>query len=214
MASLTSTIALFQELSESVSAICNDFERETSSLDQDIRKQMRELNSFQPQVQKIERLEERMSSGKSKAEALGKKLEAIRDEIDRWEKREAEWQTRVARRLRIFWAVVTASLLIFLIVFISQHHFTSNAPGLHGSLPVAATDHCSADPSPGQLGNERPITKLDKPDREEISPEDQLGSVSHASCQTASVADIPSFDDLGAITERTGLDPLKRLDEL
>lgn len=93
----------------------SDFERETVGLDQEIRKQIGELKGFQPQTQKIESLEERMTAGRQKAEALGKRMENMRKDIDSWEKREADWQARVGWRLRIFWFVAAASVFVLLV---------------------------------------------------------------------------------------------------
>ncbi|OGM39998.1 hypothetical protein ABOM_011668 [Aspergillus bombycis] len=70
LAALHVTIASFQDLSGSASTLFTDFERETNNLDQDIRKQIGELKDFQPQMQKIEALEERMKAGRIRAEAL------------------------------------------------------------------------------------------------------------------------------------------------
>ncbi|KAI9927320.1 hypothetical protein MW887_003707 [Aspergillus wentii] len=58
---LNSTISSFQELSDSTSALFDGFEREVTGLDQEIRKQIGELKGFQPQIQKIESLEEQFA---------------------------------------------------------------------------------------------------------------------------------------------------------
>lgn len=118
---LNVTIASFQELSDSASTLLSDFERETAGLDQDIRKQINDLKGFDPQVKKADALEERMKLGRQRVETLGKRLETIRLEIDGWERRETEWQTRISRRLRIFWAVVTGAMLVLALALVLQH---------------------------------------------------------------------------------------------
>lgn len=120
IAALNATVASFQELSNSTSTLFNDFERETTSLEHEIRKQFGELNEFQPQIQRIEVLEERMRVGRAKAEALNAKLEEMRDEVHRWEEKEVEWQTRVTKRLRIIWGLVLSGVLAFMIACIIQ----------------------------------------------------------------------------------------------
>jgi tetrahydromethanopterin S-methyltransferase subunit B len=118
---LNSTISSFQELSDSASALLNDFERETAGLDQDIRKQLDDLKGFESQIQKANALEQRMKAGRQRVEELGKRLETVRHEIDSWEQRETEWQTRTSRRLRIFWGIVTSTLLVLVLALVIQN---------------------------------------------------------------------------------------------
>ncbi|GES66859.1 hypothetical protein ATEIFO6365_0016014700 [Aspergillus terreus] len=124
IAALNTTVSSFQELSDSTTTLLADFERETRSLEQDVRKQIGELREFQPQIQRIENLEQRMRAGRTRASALSDRLEAMRAEIDRWEKREVEFQTRVNRRLRIFWAAVAAAILTAVIALVIQNWTT------------------------------------------------------------------------------------------
>ncbi|KAJ5951465.1 uncharacterized protein N7479_009878 [Penicillium vulpinum] len=118
---LNATISSFQELSDSASTLLNDFERETAGLDQDIRKQLSDLKGFESQIQKADALEQRMKTGRQRVEELGKRLETVRHEIDSWEQRETEWQTRTSRRLRIFWGIVTSALLVLVLALVIQN---------------------------------------------------------------------------------------------
>ncbi|CAG8885726.1 unnamed protein product [Penicillium egyptiacum] len=139
---LNSTISSFQELSDSASTLLNDFDRETANLDQDIRKQLNDLKGFEPQIQKASALEQRMKAGRQRVEELGKRLETVRHEIDSWEQRETEWQTRTSRRLRIFWGIVISALLVLVLALVlrswpqfwSAHAETS---------PLTASNHSS-----------------------------------------------------------------------
>lgn len=118
---LNSTISSFQELSDSASTLLTDFEHETAGLDQDIRKQLNDLKGFEPQIQKADALEQRMKAGRQRVEELGKRLEIVRHEIDSWEQRETEWQTRTSRRLRIFWGIVVSALLVLVLGLVLQN---------------------------------------------------------------------------------------------
>ncbi|KAJ5086284.1 hypothetical protein NUU61_007591 [Penicillium alfredii] len=118
---LNSTITLFQELSDSASTLLTDFERETAGLDQEIRKQINDLKGFEPHREKADALEARMKLGKQRVEGLGHRLEAVGHEIDSWERRETEWQTRISRRLRIFWTFVTGTLLVLVLAVVVQN---------------------------------------------------------------------------------------------
>lgn len=118
---LNSTITLFQELSDSASTLLTDFERETAGLDQEIRKQINDLKGLEPHREKADALEARMKLGKQRVEGLGHRLEAVGHEIDSWERRETEWQTRISRRLRIFWTLVTGTLLVLVLAVVVQN---------------------------------------------------------------------------------------------
>ena len=127
---LNSTIGSFQDLSDSASTLLNDFERETTGLDQEIRKQINELKGFEPQIQKADALEGRMKLGRQRVEDLGKRLETVRGEIDRWEQRESEWQSRISRRLRIFGITVTSALLVLVVALALQNWPVMRSPNL------------------------------------------------------------------------------------
>lgn len=137
IAALNVTIGSFQDLSDSTSRLFDDFKQETTSLEQDIRKQIGDLNGFHPQMKRIEALEERMRDNKTRAKTLGNRLETMRNEIERWDKREMEWQMRTNQRLRIFLGVVTAAILAILVVTVFRHWSTEGmSPGFR-TLPKA-----------------------------------------------------------------------------
>lgn len=132
---MTSSIASFQELATHTADLYADFERETSGLDQEIRRQLGQLDGFQPQIYKVESLETRMKDGKQKAEGLERRLDKMRGEIDGWEKREVEWQARVGRRLRIFWTVVGTAVLVLVVAMVIQSF--SSGTGARTGAPQA-----------------------------------------------------------------------------
>lgn len=148
---LNATIASFQELSDSASTLLGDFERETAGLDQDIRRQINDLKGFEPQLNKADVLEVRMRAGRQRVEALGKRLETFRHEIDGWEQRETEWQTRTSRRLRIFWAVITGCVVVLALALVLQN-WPLRSPVGDSSLPqwTAYRDQVGTVLPPGQ----------------------------------------------------------------
>ncbi|KAL2216868.1 hypothetical protein M432DRAFT_519037, partial [Thermoascus aurantiacus ATCC 26904] len=121
LSALHSTIDSLQELSDSTALFCSDFQRETSTLDQEARRQLEDFKGFLPQIQKIDALERRMKAGRERVEALGDRLEAVKAEIDGWERREREWQARISRRLRILWAVMGSAIVILIIAVVIQN---------------------------------------------------------------------------------------------
>ncbi|PYH44788.1 uncharacterized protein BP01DRAFT_273282, partial [Aspergillus saccharolyticus JOP 1030-1] len=121
VAALDATLFSFQELLGSTSSLFADFKRETSGLDQEIRKQIGELQDFEPQLIRMKSLEDRMKMGRTKAQALNDRLENMRTEIECWEKKEKDYQDRMNRRFRVFWTFVAAGVLAALLAVAVQH---------------------------------------------------------------------------------------------
>jgi hypothetical protein len=152
VSTLYSTIRTFQDLVDSNSTLQGDFERDNANLEQDFRKQLGEFKEFRPQIDRIDVLEKRMSAGRNKMEALGKRLDSVRQEIEGWERRENEWQARVSRRLRIFWAIIFTATVFVVIAYVVQE-WPGNIAGPSSSLSQQpyvsqSIDGANADISP------------------------------------------------------------------
>lgn len=118
---LHSTIASFQELSMTTSALSEEFERESTGLCQEIRKQIEEHRGFDAQVQQICALEKRVRAGKEKVEALSGRLQSAGRAIDDWERRELELEKRSGRRFRVFWVVAAISFLVVVVAIVMRN---------------------------------------------------------------------------------------------
>ncbi|KAL3456675.1 hypothetical protein BJX64DRAFT_37674 [Aspergillus heterothallicus] len=208
VAALNMTIVSFQELSDSTSNLFEEFQRETTGLQQDIRKQVADLDEFQPQMQKIEALEERMRTSKSRAKTLGNRLEAMRTEIERWDKREMEWQMRTNQRLRMFWGFITAVILAILVAIVIQHWPSEEAtpgfrtipkalklPNLRSSIPLPKKQSAGA--------NEANNGSAWSPERSVPAP--------NISSSVTNTDPLPEADEA---TQPTGHDPLRIFDEI
>ncbi|KAE8158168.1 hypothetical protein BDV40DRAFT_28483 [Aspergillus tamarii] len=213
LAALHVTIASFQELSVSTSTLFTDFERETTNLDQDIRKQIGDLRDFQPQMRKIEALEERMKAGRMRAETLSCRLQEMRKEIDRWERKEAECQIRISRRLRIFWGLIMAGILTLAVALIVQNRIILESPESDMASQVAAVTNGST----GALLHEQEIENhwlatdipgvryaLSQYPSTLISRHDTRYATDRATCTSANPEDARATDQ----------DPLRIFDEL
>lgn len=215
---LHAIIDSFQELVNSGSALYDDFQRETRNMDHDYRKQLEEFKGFEPQVRKIEALEKRMNAGRAKFEELGNRLNAVREEIEGWERREGEWQARVSRRLRIMWAVMGTAIVVLIIAIIVQSWPTPDAPSDANALsrvemslrqPLNAVDPHSQDmtgiPSLKiPQGDERALSWM-SPLRSETTEAGNRGTVStHSLAAATETKENQSDDD----------DPLRIFDEL
>lgn len=213
---LNSTIGSFQELSDSASTLLSDFERETANLDQDIRRQINDLKGFQPQMRKADALEKRMKLGRQRVEDLGNRLENVRREIDRWEQRESEWQSRVSRRLRILWAVMGSAFLVLVLGLILQNWPAISPRHEIHPLPTEATNRSSlgadyqSDAWESILGARGPGS-TDGPSRYPSSLEDRRQSLQQVSPSATISASLQSGPETTGPTEH---DPWRVLDEL
>ncbi|KAJ0416195.1 hypothetical protein BJY00DRAFT_304297 [Aspergillus carlsbadensis] len=210
VAALNLTIVSFQELSDSTSKLFDGFQRETTGLQQDIRKQVADLNEFRPQMQKIEALEERMKASKTRAKTLGNRLEAMRTEIEKWDKKEMEWQMRTNQRLRIFWGFVTAVILAILVAIVIQHWPGEEAsPGFRTIPKVLKLPNLpSGVPLPKKQGTSAPEAKDDytwSPDPSTLVYNNSLSTL------LATTTTSPGVDEAARPTDH---DPLRMFDEL
>ena len=177
-------------------------------MDKEIRKQLGDLKGFQPQIEKVESLEERMRTGKQKAEELGNRVQKMRSEIEDWEKREAEWQARVGRRLRIFWVIIACSILVLLAAVTAQ-----NLPMFKGPDREALSQMMLVNYSDSFLRNsEREKSDLDLNGRDDRHKYPSGLAYRHATCQDNSPSTSTGVQRGGP--RPTGQDPLRILDEL
>lgn len=208
---LNSTIGSFQDLSESASALLNDFECETAGLDQEVRKQINDLKGFEPQVQKADALEERMKQGRKRVEDLGHRLDAVRSKIDSWERRESEWQSRVSRRLRIISTVMGSAFLVLVLAIVLQNWPAIASSRKMSPLPTEAANRSS-------FGSYQPDL-LDSA-FEANSPDSQVGSSSYPSSLEDRLQSLQASTSVTVSATRAGpttpteQDPFRVLDEL
>ncbi|PYH93586.1 hypothetical protein BO71DRAFT_450640 [Aspergillus ellipticus CBS 707.79] len=209
VAALNSTISSFQELSRSTDALFSDFQRETSGLEQEIRKQVGELKEFQPQLERIKDLEARMKTGRVRAETLGNRLEAMRHEIDSWDEQEMKWQSRVNRRLRIFWTVIILGLLAALLAIAIQNRSTvmaSDPP--QAVLLVNSSYALPSKPDAGQP----PDNRREKCARCPLNPSHRYSNCHSTQPMTIAVAS--TRVDVDDCTKTGDKDSLRVFDEL
>ncbi|KAL4748787.1 hypothetical protein BDW72DRAFT_205304 [Aspergillus terricola var. indicus] len=208
IAALTMTIVSLQELSDTTSKLFDDFQQETTGLEQEIRKQIGDLHEFQPQVQRIEALEERMRASKTRAEALGNRLDAMRSEIERWDKREMEWQMRTNQRLRIFWGIITSVILAALVAIILQHWPSEETSPGFKALPksLKLINNPAHIPHSKENGAFSPGSRNENPMTPE--PSDLDGTTSTVQ------KDIPTSTEADKATRAADYDPLRIFDEL
>ncbi|KAF2403994.1 hypothetical protein EJ06DRAFT_579896 [Trichodelitschia bisporula] len=112
MSALQSTIEGLKELSTATHELQVGFEAEAEELRREVEGQIEGVGRFGRQRDMVEKLEERVRGSRSKGDGLGERVVKVRARVAALQAREAEWQATFSRRLRIFWVVLVAVLLL------------------------------------------------------------------------------------------------------
>ena len=83
-----------------------------------------------------------MRHGSQQVEALGARLECVKEKVEGFEQMEGEWRDRVSRRLRMLWGCVGTILCLFVALVVVRHW-----PGVGNELlpPVARFGNMTAE---------------------------------------------------------------------
>ncbi|KAJ9192926.1 hypothetical protein DTO021D3_2734 [Paecilomyces variotii] len=193
----------FHELTKSTALLGQDFEKETANLDQDTRRQLEEFKGFETQIRDIEALEKRMDAGHERVDALGQRVAAVKKQIEDWERKELEWQTQTARRLRIFWVVAGTAILVLMIAVAMQ---TRPHEGL-GRLANGSTNG-----SFGRLIPEVDVNQMRLED--DASWTKRPSRLGHASTSPRPHPNLKSTEEAESKTSAPEMNPFRLLDEL
>ncbi|GAD98530.1 hypothetical protein PVAR5_7224 [Paecilomyces variotii No. 5] len=206
LTTLHAVIDSFHELTKSTALLGQDFEKETAHLDQETHRQLEEFKGFKTQIHDIETLEKRMNAGRERFDALGERLVAVKKQIEGWEKKELEWQTQTARRLRIFWVVIGTTILVVLVAVVVQTRPYEGLTGLTNGSANASLDRLVPEVDMHQVRLEDDTSWTRRPSR--------LGHAGHVS---SSLRPRPSPEPTGEAESKTPVpetNPFRLLDEL
>ncbi|KAF2869290.1 hypothetical protein BDV95DRAFT_596320 [Massariosphaeria phaeospora] len=129
---LRQTIGSLQDLSGLTKELHKNFTSDAEELVDEIHTQFEGFNDFGTQQEQVVALEERISVGKEKSQALNKRLAKAKERVEARAKAEAEWDVRTTRRFRVLWSVVAAIagmvLLLMLFSRLRLAHHTEDSP--------------------------------------------------------------------------------------
>jgi hypothetical protein len=112
---LQSAITTLSELRDLSHGVNESFDRDTAGIEQEVQQQLDALGSFEPQRLRIEALQMRVRNGRSRVLDLGERVDSMRQKVEGWERRDAEWQERTRRRLKTIW-ILTLVVVFFAVV--------------------------------------------------------------------------------------------------
>lgn len=137
VSTLRQTIGNLQELYDLTKELHENFQTDTQEIVEDVQGQLAGFQNFDAQQQQVKDLEERIRSGKEKAESLTTRLEDAKKRVDLQAKLEAEGEARTTRmyntppvsmviltdqtgRLRVLWGTLSIIAGVIIIIILLQ----------------------------------------------------------------------------------------------
>lgn len=99
VSTLRQTIVTLQELSGLTRELHGNFETDAQDLLDDVKGQFENSNNYDAQQNQIAALEERITAGKERADALTARLVEAKERVDRRAKSEAQWEASTNRNV-------------------------------------------------------------------------------------------------------------------
>jgi chromosome segregation ATPase len=132
---LQNTILAMKELAGMATETDRQFKQESEDLVKDISGQLDALGGFEEQAERIETLTRRIHNGRDKVKALGERVEAVREKIERWETADREWQERTRRRLKAIWVFTSVLVLVVVMLVIVAQYVSVGGEATAGHYP-------------------------------------------------------------------------------
>lgn len=118
---------MLKDLAGTSQEICNHFDKESRSLENDVVTQLGSLGHFQGRQNQISALQARVDSGRKNMVTLEARLQKVQKRIEKWEQADRQWQEKTRKRLKIIWSAMSAMFIVLLILVWGIHHATDNA---------------------------------------------------------------------------------------
>lgn len=132
---LQSTIDRLQQLSTRMKELHSEFESETDKLGADIQAQIDGFGDFSHQKERVQELENRVKAGRERTGALTARLGDASKRIDARKELEAEWQAAARRRMKMFWSIVGAVIVLITLTVLVYSARTSSSQGSTLGVP-------------------------------------------------------------------------------
>ena len=134
--------------------MCQDtnatFKKESDELAEEINFQLDTLRQFEEKESRVESLKGRIRSGREKITALSNRVDAVRGQVESWERADKEWQERTRRRLKVIWVVMSLAVFVLLLLIVSAQYTPADRDGVTAAKFVnESLDYLQ---TPGQAG--------------------------------------------------------------
>lgn len=121
---LRSTVASLQQLAEESRRMHASFNNDTNKLVEETKRNLSSFGNFDGQEKTINGLVTQLKNSKDKTNKLNDRLEAARNRIEAYEKREKEKQKKRRKNWWIIWGVLMAFLVLIFGVWTARHRST------------------------------------------------------------------------------------------
>lgn len=134
VAEIHSGLRSLKELSEASEKLHESFQSDVKDMEADIDRQISGFGAFEEQQRSVDELEQRVTEKVMAAKDLSERLEAARERVELWERRENEWQAKTSLRLKIGWSLFVVFVLLLVTLLVVQQ---LSKPARHNADPGA-----------------------------------------------------------------------------
>ncbi|KAG9231172.1 hypothetical protein BJ875DRAFT_487251 [Amylocarpus encephaloides] len=112
LSALQNTISSMKELTGMTKTLNEEFEQESEEIASEVNGHLTGFGRFEEQERKITTLQERVKQGRDKVGTLGKRVHAVRERVEGWERAEFEWQEKTRKRMKMMWILMSAVAVV------------------------------------------------------------------------------------------------------
>lgn len=127
---LQHSVAALQELCSTARRLNDDFVHDSENVTKEGQEQLKTLEDLAAQQTSIESLQSRITVGRKRVSKLSERVDVVRQRAEAWSKVEAQWEEKTRRRIKLFWGLSAAILLILLGLLVFQYTPTRQVTGL------------------------------------------------------------------------------------
>jgi hypothetical protein len=153
LSSLQSTVIGIKELASMSKETNETFKADSRSLINEIESQLDSFGQFDEQQRHIERLQNRIQTGRQKVQKLSERVDIVRERVESWERADREWQERTRRRLKVLW-IITSVLALVIVLMVGAAQYASLEVGtMKDKITEMMSSNGSDMPNPGEIMN-------------------------------------------------------------
>lgn len=117
-------------MSTSAAKLNDEFAKDSEGLTKELQQQLDAFQEFATQHKSIESLQSRIVKGQVKVNKLSERVEDVRHRAEAWSRVEAQWEESTRRRIKLFWAISAAVLILVVGLLVFQYGPSRQPPGL------------------------------------------------------------------------------------
>lgn len=119
---LRSTVASLQQLAEEAKRMHTHFQEDAETLERETRENIEGFGNFDEQEKTINELVGKLKGSKSDTDKLNERLEAARNRIEAYEKRENAKRSKRRKQWNATWGTLVGVLVLLVAVLLLKHH--------------------------------------------------------------------------------------------